>query len=133
MKIAIDTNFLVSATQWDYSVGHKLLQKLIRNNVGIFTTKEILDEFAEVLKRDFLYTEEEVQNLLEIVLQFLTLVTPNKKIDIVKEDLEDNKIIECAIESKSDFILSYDKHLLKLKEYQGIKIVRPEEIIKEFV
>lgn len=97
----------------------------------IFTTKEILDKFAEVLKRDFLYTEEEAQNLLEIVLQFLTLVNPNKKIDIVKDDSDDNKIIECALESKAEYILSYDKHLLKLKEYEGIKIIKPEEAIKE--
>src|SRR3989344_345515 len=130
MKIAIDTNFLVSATQWNYSVSHKLLQKLIRNNAEIFTTKEILEEFAEVLKRDFLYAKKEAQNLLEKVLQFLTLVNPKNKIDIVKEDADDNKIIECAVESKSEYILSYDKHLLKLKEFQGIKIVRPEEIFR---
>ncbi|KHO54864.1 MAG: PilT protein [archaeon GW2011_AR19] len=130
MKIAVDTNFLISATQWAYSVSHKLLQKLIRNNVEIFTTKEILEEFSEVLKRDFLYAEKEVQNLLEKVLQFLTLVNPSKKIDVVKEDADDNKIIECAVETKSEYILSYDKHLLKLKEFQGIKIVKPEEIFR---
>ncbi len=129
MKIVADTNFLISATQWDYSVSHKLLIKLIKNNDIIFSTKEILDEFAEVLERDFLYNKEEITNILEKVLQFLTLVTPTKKIDIVKDDLDDNKIIECAIESKADYIISYDKHLLNIKEYQGIKIVRPEEII----
>ena len=132
MKIAVDTNFLVSATQWDYSVSHKLLQKLIRNNAEIFTTKEILEEFAEVLKRDFLYNEEEIRNILEKVLQFLTLVTPSKKVDVVKEDPEDNKIIECAVESQVDYILSYDKHLLNLKEYEGIKIVKPEELVGVF-
>ena len=131
MKIAVDTNFLVSATQWDYSVSHKLLERLIRSNTEIFTTKEILDEFAEVLKRDFLYNEADIENLLEKILQFLTLVSPSMKIDVVKEDADDNKIIECAIESKAEYILSYDKHLLNLKEYDGIKIVRPEEIIKD--
>ena len=132
MKIAVDTNFLVSATQWNYSISHKLLQKLIINNVEIFTTKEILEEFAEVLKRDFLYNEEEIRNILEKVFQFLTLVTPSKKVDVVKEDSEDNKIIECAVESQADYILSYDKHLLNLKEYEGIKIVKPEEVIGKF-
>jgi len=132
MKIVVDTNFLVSATQWDYSVSHKLLQKLIINNVEIFTTKEILDEFTEVLKRDFLYKEEEVKSILEKVIQFLNLVTPSIKVNIIKEDSEDNKIIECALESKAEYIISYDKHLLNIREYQGIKIVQPEEIIKEF-
>jgi len=129
MKIAVDTNFLVSATQWDYSVSHKLLEKLIRNNAEIFTTKEILEEFTEVLKRDFLYNEADIQNLLEKILQFLTLVNPSIKIDIIKEDSDDNKIIECAVESKADYIISYDEHLLKLKEFQGIKIVKPEEVL----
>src|SRR3989344_242897 len=129
MNIAADTNFLVSATQWNYSVSHKLLQKLIINNVEIFTTKEVLDELAEVLKRDFLYNEEEIKNILERVLQFVTLVTSSKKIDIVKEDPDVNKIIECAIESNADYIISYDKHLLKLKEYENIKIITPEEAL----
>ncbi len=132
MKIVADTNFLISATQWDYSVSHKLLKKLILTNVEIFTTKEILEEFAEVLKRDFFYNNDEIKNILERALGFLTLIIPSEKVDVVKEDSEDNIIIECALESKADFILSYDKHLLNLKEYQGIKIVRPEEIINEF-
>ena len=129
MKIAVDTNFLISATQWDYSVSYKLLLKLIRNNDTIFSTKEILDEFAEVLERDFLYSKEDIKSIVEKVLQFLTLVTPSNKIDIVKEDVDDNKIIECAVESKAEYIFSYDKHLLKLKEFQGIKIVWSEEAL----
>ena len=42
MKITVDTNFFVSATQWDNSVSHKLLLKLLKTNTEIFTTKEIL-------------------------------------------------------------------------------------------
>lgn len=130
MKIVVDTNFLVSATQWDYSISHKLLEKLIRNNDEVFTTKEILEELEEVLKRDFLYNNDEVNSITERVLQFLSLVIPRKKINIIKEDDDDNKIVECALESNAEYIISYDKHLLRLKEYQGIKIVRPEEILK---
>ena len=59
MKITADTNFFVSATQWDDSVAHKLLIKLIETDAEIFTTKEILNEFSEVLQRDFDYNEEE--------------------------------------------------------------------------
>ena len=46
MRITLDTNFLVSATQWDYSVAHKLLLKLIGLNVQIFTTKDVFQEFS---------------------------------------------------------------------------------------
>ena len=39
MRIVLDTNFLVSATQWDYSVSHRLLKKLIENDAEIFISK----------------------------------------------------------------------------------------------
>ena len=58
---------------------------------------------------------------------FIKIVTPKDRIQLVKDDAEDNKIIECAIESSSSYIITYDKHLLNIKEYEGIKIIKPEE------
>ena len=48
MRATVDTNFLISATQWDCSVAHKLLKKFILSDAKIFTTQDILDETAEV-------------------------------------------------------------------------------------
>ena len=59
MNITVDTNFLISATQWDNSVSKKFLMGVIDSSVQIFTTKDILEEFAEVLERDFEYPKEE--------------------------------------------------------------------------
>jgi len=131
MKVTVDTNFLISATQWDYSVAHKLLKKLILSDAEIFTTQDILDETAEVLERDFKYSKDEAKNIIEKILLFAKLIKPKQKVDVIKDDPDDNKVIECAIESSSDYIITYDGHLLKLKEYKGIKIVKPEEILKE--
>lgn len=128
-KVVFDTNVLISATLWDNSVAQKFLFKCIKENIPIFSSQEIIEEYKEILARDFDYNEQEIGEILERVLQFLTLVTPGIKVDIVKEDPDDNKIIECAVESKAEYILSYDKHLLNLKEYQGIKIVQPEEAL----
>jgi len=130
MKITADTNFLVSATQWDNSVAHKLLIKLIEINAEVFTTKEILGEFSEVLQRDFKYSEEEADKIIEKILSFIILIEPKIKADVVKEDPDDNIIIECALESKSKYIITYDRHLLKIKDYQGIEIIKPEEAMK---
>jgi putative PIN family toxin of toxin-antitoxin system len=127
MKIVFDTNMLISSTLWENSVAQKFLFRCIKENIPIFSSQEIIEEYKEILARDFDYKEQEIGEILEKILQFLTLVTPRIKIDVVKEDADDNKIIECAVESKSEYILSYDKHLLKLNEYQGIKIARPEE------
>ena len=132
MKVTVDTNFLISATQWDYSVAHKLLKKFIFSDAEIFTTQDILDETSKVLERDFEYSKDEAKNIIEKILLFAKLIKPKQKIDIIKDDPDDNKVIECAVESSSDYVVTYDRHLLRLKLYKGIKIIRPEEILKVF-
>ena len=130
MKITLDTNFLISATQWDNSVAFKLLRKILDTNIKIFTTKEILDEFSEVLQRDFKYNKEETTNILEEILVFVNIIEAQEKIKIVKDDPDDDKIIECAIASNSNYLVTYDRHLLKIKKYKSIKIITPEEMLK---
>ena len=127
MAVTFDTNVLLSATLWDGSVAQKLLFDLIRQNVKIYSSTAILSEYQEILKRDFGFLDEDIVEIMEKILVFVTLVNPTMTVNIVKEDFDDNKIIECALESDSKYILTYDKHLLNLKEYQGIRIIRPEE------
>lgn len=128
--VVFDTNVLISSTLWDDSVAQKFLFKCIKEDIQIFSSQEIIDEYKEILVRDFDYSAREIGEILEIVLQFVILVTPSGKIDIVKEDSDDNKVIECAVESEAGYIISYDKHLLKLKEYHDIKIIIPEEALE---
>ncbi len=127
MVVTFDTNVLLSATLWDGSVAQKLLFDLIRQEIKIYSTAEILSEYQKVLRRDFDFSEEEISEILEKVFAFVTLVKPTIRIKIVKEDTDDNVIVECALESNSKYIITYDKHLLNLKEHQGIRIIRPEE------
>ena len=58
---------------------------------------------------------------------FVTLVNPKEKVNVVKDDPSDNILIECALESNSKYIITSDKHLLNIKEYKGIRIIKPEE------
>ncbi|MDK2907942.1 MAG: uncharacterized protein PWQ87_400 [Candidatus Woesearchaeota archaeon] len=127
-KVVFDTNVLISATLWDNSVAQKFLFRCIMENIQIFSSKKIIEEYEKVLARDFDYKEEEIGEIIGRILQVVKIVTPKIKVDAVKEDPDDNKIIECALESNAEYIISYDKHLLKLKEYKRIKIVRPEEL-----
>ncbi len=122
-----DTNVLLSSTLWDGSVAQKLVFKLIKHDVKIFASENILSEYKKVLKRDFEYSDEKILGIVEKLLLFLNLVTPVEKVDVIKEDPDDNKIIDCALASSSDCIITYDKHLLNLKSYGKVKIITPEE------
>ena len=130
MKAVFDTNVLLSSTLWDWSVSQKLLHKMIFAEASIFSSSEIVDEYLEILQRDFKYTEEQTKEKITIMFSFLTFVKPIEELYVVKDDPEDNKIIECAAASDSEYIITYDTHLLALKEFRKIKIVTPEDMIK---
>ena len=130
MRLTFDTNALLSATLWEGSVSQKLLFKLIEGNAKIFCSTEILSEYGKVLDRDFDYSQEEKAEIIQKVLSFVTLTKPVEKISAVKADPSDDKILECAVDSKSEYVITYDKHLLELKQFQGIRIIRPEEALK---
>ncbi len=104
-----------------------LLFKLIKNDVKIFSSEAILSEYKAVLKRDFGFTDEKIINIMGKVAFFLNLVMPAENVDVIKEDPADNKIIECALSSSSDYLITYDKHLLNLKSFEKIKIITPEK------
>jgi putative PIN family toxin of toxin-antitoxin system len=129
MKFVLDTNVLVSATLWTGSA-HKTLLLLIGRNDKLYTSKAILQEYARVIRRDFPEIKERLPKLLENIMAFSTITEPQMRLDAVPADPDDNKIIECAVESGAEFILTFDKHLLNLGEYEGIKIFTPEKMRK---
>ncbi len=59
-----------------------------------------------------------------------TLIIPNQTLSITRGDEDDNRILECAVEGKVQYIISGDKqHLLPVKEYQCMKILSPAEFL----
>jgi putative PIN family toxin of toxin-antitoxin system len=127
MTVTFDNNVLLSATLWEGSVSQKLLFDLIRQDIKIYSSEEIINDYKKVLKRDFKYSDEEIIKIVKTVQSFITLIQVKQKLNIVKDDPDDNMILECAIESGSKYIITYDKHLLKLNEFKTIRIIRPEE------
>ncbi len=136
IKIIIDTNVLVSATFWE-GEAYKIMQLIEQKKVQCFLSKEILKEYNEVMHSDEIIEKAEEKHLsikstIIKIIEMCEIVEPKRKIDAVKEDSEDNKIIECAVEAQVDYIVTYDRrHLLKLKEFEGIKIISPTEFMKK--
>ena len=71
-----------------------------------------------------------IEKFIDILLYFSYLVKPRKKLNAVKEDPTDNKIIECAIEGKADYIVSGDNHLLKLEKFEEVKIIKASRMLE---
>jgi predicted nucleic acid-binding protein len=57
-------------------------------------------------------------------------VVPRQTLDVIKEDPSDNRILECAVEAGSAYIVTWDKDLLRLGEYAGIRIIRAADFLQ---
>ena len=71
-----------------------------------------------------------VLRVTEKVIQNCDIIQPKLKLAIVKEDSDDNKILECAVAGKVNFVISQDNHLLKIGKFRGIPIIKPNEFLK---
>ncbi len=97
-------------------------------------SKELLDEFINVIYRpkfDFIPDDTKI-NIIRYLLTLSDYVEPKIELNIIKEDIKDNKFLECALEGNAKFIISGDSHLLKLKEFEGIKIMSSSKFLKEY-
>jgi putative PIN family toxin of toxin-antitoxin system len=129
LKIVIDTNIYISAIFWA-GKPREIVDLGRDKKILIFTSSEIEKEIAEKLRTKFKLNEEEVNRIL---LDFSTFTLPVEvvhQIQAITDDPDDNKFIECAIECGAGYIISGDRHLLKLKEYAGIKILKASEFLK---
>lgn len=130
LKVTADTNVLVSAT---IAKGNEfeLLKLAYGGKIELILSPSILKEFREVISRTkFGFSEQQVNSIFKQIINICTIVTPSIKLDVVKEDPSDNKILECAETGKVEYIVSGDNHLLKLKAYGNIQIIRTFEMLK---
>ena len=119
--------------------------------ISIFMDKRLRDEFSHSKHAVTVYISEDIGLEISKVLQYpqvaeilrkigmrekdvlLILTNNSKKVEtklklhVINEDLEDNKILECALAAKADIIVSGDKHLLNLSKFKKTRILTPRE------
>jgi len=128
-KLVLDTNILISS----YIANGKeraLLDKIADKQHELFITREILAEFIEVLARQkFKLTRESQKQAVTSLMEICTVVEVVEMVKIIKDDPDDDKILECALACNADYIVSGDHHLLDLKQFNDIPIIRTHEIL----
>ena len=125
LRIVPDTGFYIAAALKDgfarsYLVGKG--SKLF--GYELLTSESILLEVQNKLEDKFGFEREEVVKVVQDIRRVVTVVYPRQKLTVVR-DTDDNKILECAVEAEAHIVAAFDKDLLDLKEYEGIKMVHP--------
>ena len=129
IKVVIDTNVFISSFFWGNP--KKIIDLWKKGEIKLCLSREIVDEYVEVLKMLGLQNESELQELLNTFSEghniIFSATTPSLK--IIEQDPDDNMFIECAVALGCSHIISGDKHLKQVKNYMGIKIVNSKEFL----
>ena len=128
-KVVVDTNIFVSAHLVAKGNPAKVINCWVEDKYTIILSTPIIEEIAKVLHRKGI-TIDRIERLLFLICQKAIMAPTKEKISVIKDDPNDNKFLECAVYSKADYIISGDKHLLDLEEYEGIKILTPKEFLE---
>src|ERR1700680_3647772 len=136
-RAVIDTTVLVSALLKFIpgGVSHDLLQFATQQRkFELFLSSDILEEAARVLltnernRRRYKYSDAEVVGFCKELARIGTVIEDVPEVTGVVRDLNDDKIIACAIAAGSEYLVTRDKDLLSLGEYERVAMIKPEAI-----
>ena len=132
MKVVIDTNVFISS----FFGGNprKIIDLWKKEKLTLCLSKDVLDEYIDVLQRVGLKDENEIEELLSLFAKGFNILftTKTPKIKAVKDDPDDDKFVECAVALKAELIITGDKALKAVGEYTGIKILTPQQFLKTY-
>ena len=127
-RVVLDTNIYLSGIIFGGNCRH-ILDLMIKKKIKAVISPAILLEISQKLKQKFKWSQTQIFTTIKTIIKSTKAVQPKIKIKVVKADKSDDKIIEAAVTGSANYIVSGDQHLLKIKQYQKIKIVTPQEFL----
>lgn len=121
-RVVADTNIFLSALLFG-GLPAAFLDLAFAGSFLLVTSHVLLDELDEKLRMKFAISPPD-SNLIRFRLKAISdLISPAISLSVIKDDPDDDRVIECSVAGRADYIVSGDRHLLKLGFYDGIPIV----------
>jgi putative PIN family toxin of toxin-antitoxin system len=128
LRLILDTNiFLVSlAPNFKY---HWIYQSLIQNKYDLVVSNEILTEYQEQITSRYGIERSDASLDFLLLLPNVILKNPSFLWQLVENDKDDNKFVDCYIAGQCDYIVSNDRHIhqIKTSKFPQIEVLRYEE------
>ena len=134
LRVVLDTNVLISCLAFHKETS-RIWELVEEHRFDLFLSSFILIEMKRVLmRRKFNFPPEWVEALVDRAeAKAAQVVLPEKRVQAVKDDDSDNRILECALEAKADVIVTGDlKHIRSLNFFEGIEILTPREFMDKY-
>jgi len=133
VKVVLDTNVFISGVFFS-GPPFEILKAWLDKKIQIIISSEILHEYKRVGEElSYRYPEIEISPILESFAKKAISIPAPSLPHPVCVDSDDDKFLACAVAGNTELIISGDKHLLDIKEFQGIKIVKPRKFVDEYL
>ncbi len=132
MRVVFDTNVFISAFVIPGSQGERAFFLARERRFELCTSVAILTETAGRLREKFDQDEGDIKEALRQISRAAVVVRPSRTLTAV-EDKADNRILECAVEAQVDLVVTGDRHLLKLRAFEGVPVIRLADFLRLFV
>ena len=135
-KVVFDTVIFVRALLNPHSYSGRLVFEYLKD-YRMFLSPSLVEEILEVLGRQEIINRFHLRqtNYPVAIARLLKAISKAEIVEIyeipaISRDSKDDKFIVTAKEANADYLISADKDLLDLEEYQGIKIINAEAFLK---
>ena len=122
MKVVFDTNIYISAFVIPGGNAEKAYIHAIDADFELCTSVAILTELARKLDEKFGWEKQKIAQLITSISNLATVFKITPWLQVILDD-PDNRILECALKAAADFVVTGDKHLLKLRSYKHLEII----------
>jgi putative PIN family toxin of toxin-antitoxin system len=129
LLIVIDTNVWISGLIFGGNP-EKVLRRFIEGDIVVVTSEELLSELRRKINQRFPHFAPQLPRLEASIREKAILVQLGSQPVTMSRDKDDNMVIETALAGKAGYIVSGDKDLLVLGEYEGVKILNPAELMR---
>lgn len=135
LRVVLDTNIYVSGVILNRGTPFDILEAWRRQEYLLITSTAIMAEIERVLRyphirQNYTITDQDIGRLLHSLQAEALVVAGNYEVRGVSADPDDDKFLACALEGQADYIVTGDPHLLNLKQYHGIELLKPHEFLK---
>lgn len=131
MRVVLDPNVLLSALVFPGSKPDQVLQRVRSGEVELFLSSFILAELERILRDKFRFTKRQTGERVTVIRRMAALVEPAERIALVAAKDDDNRILECAMAARADYLVTGDKeHLLPLQCIGTTQIVTPAAFLE---
>jgi uncharacterized protein len=132
IRVVLDTNVYLSGIIFGGNSRH-ILDLVLAKDLELVASPAILLEITQKLQKKFKWSKDQILLVVKSLGKVARMVNPEKRLNAIKADKSDNRIIEAAVGGKARFIVTGDKHLLQLKKYQKIQIVTPAQFLSIYL